>query len=44
MIYLTRRRPERHESRFYALHLQLDLFGPVCIVKEWGRQSWNGAA
>lgn len=37
MIYLTRRRPEHHESRFYALHLQPDLFGPVCVVKEWGR-------
>lgn len=37
MIYLTRRRLKLHESRFGVLRLQLDLFGPVCVVKEWGR-------
>ena len=37
MIYLSRREPALNVNRFYALHLQLDLFGPVSVVKEWGR-------
>ena len=37
MIYLSRRQPDLNVSRFYALHLQFDLFGPVSVVKEWGR-------
>ena len=37
MIYLTRRQAEHNVNRFYALHLQLDLFGPVSVVREWDR-------
>ena len=37
MIYLTRQDAAQNISRFYSMHLQPDLFGPVCVVKEWGR-------
>lgn len=37
MIYLTKRLPELNQSRFYALHIQLDLFDEACVVAEWGR-------
>lgn len=36
-IALTRIRPERNEWRFYRLDLQPDLFGQICVVREWGR-------
>lgn len=36
-IALTRIRPERNEWRFYRLDLWPDLFGQVCLVREWGR-------
>ena len=36
-ILLTRIRPERNEWRFYRLELWPDLFGQVCLVREWGR-------
>lgn len=36
-IALTRIRPERNEWRFYRLGLWPDLFGQVCLVREWGR-------
>ena len=44
MTYLTRREPKCNVSRFYALHLQLDLFGPVSVVREWGRIESPGTA
>ena len=37
MIYQTRQDATQNISRFYSMHLQPDLFGPVCAVKEWGR-------
>ena len=37
MIYLTRQDATQNINRFYSMHLQPDLFGPVCVVKEWGR-------
>ena len=37
MMYLTRQDPSKNINRFYSVHLQPDLFGPVCVVKEWGR-------
>ena len=37
MIVLTRCDASRNMNRFYALHLQGDLFGGVALVKEWGR-------
>jgi predicted DNA-binding WGR domain protein len=36
-IALTRIRPEQNEWRFYRLGLWPDLFGQVCLVREWGR-------
>ncbi len=36
-ILLTRVRPERNEWRFYRLELWPDLFGHMCLVREWGR-------
>lgn len=36
-ILLTRIRPERNEWRFYRLALWPDLFGHMCLVREWGR-------
>ena len=36
-MYLTRQDPSKNINRFYSVHLQPDLFGPVCVVKEWGR-------
>ena len=36
-ILLTRIRPEQNEWRFYRLELWPDLFGQVCLVREWGR-------
>ncbi len=34
---LTRIQPERNQWRFYRLALWPDLFGQVCLVREWGR-------
>ena len=34
---LTRIQPERNQWRFYRLDLWPDLFGQVCLVREWGR-------
>lgn len=34
---LTRIQPERNQWRFYHLALWPDLFGQVCLVREWGR-------
>lgn len=36
-IALTRIRPERNEWRFYRLDLRPDLFGQICLVRQWGR-------
>jgi predicted DNA-binding WGR domain protein len=35
--YLEKRRPEEGQARFYALHLTQTLFGPWCLIREWGR-------
>ena len=37
MIVLTRSDASLNMNRFYALHLQGDLFGGVALVREWGR-------
>ena len=42
MIYLTRSDPAHNISRFYALRLQPDLFGQVCLVRKWGRLGSTG--
>lgn len=34
---LARIQPERNQWRFYRLALWPDLFGQVCLVREWGR-------
>ena len=34
--------PARHMARFYAMHVELDLFGSIVLVKEWGRIGARG--
>ncbi len=36
-IRLTRIDPAKNMARFYALELQPTLFGPVAVVRSWGR-------
>ena len=34
--------PAHHMARFYAMHVELDLFGSIVLVKEWGRIGARG--
>ncbi len=34
--------PARNMARFYRIDIQPDLFGGVCLVKEWGRIGSRG--
>jgi predicted DNA-binding WGR domain protein len=36
-LTLYRIDPARNMARFYRLDMQADLFGAVCVVREWGR-------
>ena len=41
-VDLHRVDPDRKMRRFYSLGLQLDLFGGVSVVREWGRIGSGG--
>jgi predicted DNA-binding WGR domain protein len=41
-ISLIRVRPEKNEWRFYALAVDLDLFGCPLLVRHWGRLGTSG--
>jgi len=41
-IHLRRRDPARNMARFYALELAPTLFGPVALVRRWGRVGTAG--
>lgn len=34
--------PDRHMARFYSLTTERDLFGPVVLVRNWGRMGTRG--
>ena len=36
-VRVVRIDPDQNMRRFYRLHLQPDLFGGVCLLREWGR-------
>ena len=42
MIHLTRIDPAKNMARFYALHIQRDLFDHVALIREWGRIGQSG--
>ncbi|OLP61668.1 hypothetical protein BJF93_08680 [Xaviernesmea oryzae] len=41
-IHLRRIDPARNMARFYRLTLEPSLFGPVSMVREWGRIGTRG--
>ena len=42
MTLLQRREPARRMARFYRLWADIDLWGHVTVVREWGRIGWPG--
>jgi predicted DNA-binding WGR domain protein len=43
-VSLVRIRPEKNEWRFYALTVDLDLFGCALLARNWGRLGTSGRA
>jgi predicted DNA-binding WGR domain protein len=41
-LVLRRLEPEQNVDRFYALMIERDLFGPVVLVRRWGRIGTRG--
>jgi predicted DNA-binding WGR domain protein len=41
-LVLHRIDPEQGIRRFYSLMIERDLFGTVCLVRNWGRIGTNG--
>jgi predicted DNA-binding WGR domain protein len=41
-LVLHRIDPEQRIRRFYSLMIERDLFGTVCLVRNWGRIGTNG--
>jgi predicted DNA-binding WGR domain protein len=44
LIGVTLRRidPAKNMARFYAMEVQLDLFGAITLMKQWGRLGTGG--
>ena len=44
LIGVTLRRidPAKNMARFYAMEVQLDLFGAIMLMKQWGRLGTGG--
>jgi predicted DNA-binding WGR domain protein len=42
VVDLKRVDPSRNMRRFYLMSVQLDLFGGVSLVREWGRMGCRG--
>lgn len=36
-LYSQRIDPSRNMARYYALSIQRDLFGEICLIRSWGR-------
>lgn len=36
-VYLCRINPAENINRYYGMHLERDLFGEWCLVRQWGR-------
>lgn len=41
-LSMTRRNPDLNMARFYAIALQLTLFGEVSVIRNWGRIGTRG--
>jgi predicted DNA-binding WGR domain protein len=41
-LTLHRIDPARHMARFYAMHVERDLFGCIILTKQWGRIGARG--
>lgn len=41
-LTIERRDAARNMARFYTLALETDLFGAVCLVRQWGRIGTRG--
>lgn len=41
-VSLMRVRPEKNERRFYALAVDVDLFGCALLARHWGRLGTTG--
>jgi len=41
-VALRRIDPAKNMARFYAMDVQLDLFGAVMLIKQWGRIGTGG--
>ena len=41
-VMLRRIDPAKNMARFYAMDVQLDLFGAIMLMKQWGRLGTGG--
>jgi predicted DNA-binding WGR domain protein len=41
-VMLRRIDPAKNMARFYAMEVQLDLFGAIMLMKQWGRHGTGG--
>jgi predicted DNA-binding WGR domain protein len=41
-VTLRRIDPAKNMARFYAMEVQLDLFGAIMLMKQWGRLGTGG--
>lgn len=43
-VHLCRINPEQNMYRFYHVHVERDLFGTWCLIRQWGRLGTYGRA
>jgi predicted DNA-binding WGR domain protein len=43
-IYVEREDASRKMARFYAMSIELNLFGDICLTRRWGRIGSRGQA
>lgn len=41
-IYIERTDTSRNMARFYAMTIELNLFGEICVTRHWGRIGAKG--
>ncbi|MDO3445477.1 WGR domain-containing protein [Agrobacterium sp. V1] len=41
-LYFERKEPSKNMARFYALSIERDLFGELCLMRRWGRIGARG--
>ncbi len=41
-VYLSRIDPAENMNRYYGMHLERNLFGEWCLVRQWGRIGTQG--